>query len=145
MPTCNICLENVVRSHVPQHRPNTCKCVYVVHEACYKKWLSQSNMAYNCIICHNTVPRQNIVKEINDYTFLKWSLGVLLFLFVIKYIKEIVTVASIILYAYISLTAHRERRNMFYYDAMNFLFGEPIPFYIHPHTALLRQLVRFWR
>lgn len=157
MPTCNICLENAQRSYDPPNRHHSCACVYTVHEACYNTWLSQSNMAYNCIICHKTVrdprPRQGpaeageaaAVAWFPYQSWLKWWVYFLLAAFVIRYIKEILIVGFISLYAYVSISQQRRGRNMFYYYAMNFLFGNPIPEYHYPHVYLVRRLIRFWQ
>ena len=161
MPTCNICLENTHRSYVPQHRPRSCTCVYTVHEACYNTWLSQSNMAYNCIICHKTVRPGQVPAQAQAQagsgagegagawfpylSMLKWWGYFLLAAFVIRYIKEILIVGFIALYTYVSISQQRRGQNMFYYYAMNFLFGNPIPEYHYPHVYLVRRLIRFWQ
>jgi len=148
MPTCNICLENTQTRFQPAHRHPTCKCSYTVHESCYNTWLSQSNMAYNCIICHKTVrevPPANYVEGLDYLVMGKRIALVILVLFILKYIREIILIGGIILYTYISIEARRNGRNMFYHYTMNFLFGRPIPDYRYPHVHLVRQLVRFWR
>ena len=148
MPTCNICLENTYVRFQPPHRHPTCKCSYTVHQECYNTWLSQSNMAYNCIICHKTVrtvqPANNVV-FVNYFASYKWLAYFLLGLFIMRYIREIVLVSSIVLYIYLKLQIRNNGRNMLYHYAMNFLFGHPIPDYRYPHVYLIRQIVRFWQ
>ena len=161
MPTCNICLENTRFNYDPPHRPRSCNCSYTVHEDCYNRWLAQSNMAYNCIICHKTVRdaderptpgeaaaelgRRAWVNLTPSFAWVKWAIYIVLAAFVIRYIKEIIIVSSIVLYSYISLQTRRHGRNMFYHYARNFAFGDPIPEYRYPHANLLRQIIRFWR
>ena len=62
---CNICLEDCRDSFEPEVRDASCVCVYTVHEACYNDWLSASNMAYNCIICHKTVSYPEVLEALN--------------------------------------------------------------------------------
>lgn len=165
MPTCNICLESAQRSYDPPNRHHSCTCVYTVHEACYNTWLSRSNMAYNCIICHKTVrnarpePRPVQEPEVGQepglgpaaiawfpyLSWLKWWGYFLLAAFLIRYIKEILVIGFIALYTYVSISQQRRGRNMFYYYAMNFLFDNPIPEYHYPHVYLVRRLIRFWQ
>ena len=160
MPTCNICLENTRFNYDPPHRARSCNCSYTVHEDCYNTWLSQSNMAYNCIICHKTVRHEELptraeaaaelarrarVYLTTSFSWVKWAVYIVLAAFVIRYIKEIVIVCSIVLYSYISLQTRRNGRNMLYHYARNFAFGEPIPEYRYPHANLIRRLARFWQ
>ena len=71
---CLICLEKTKEDFYPYYRPKTCKCTYAVHEDCFNNWLKHTNMAYNCIICHATVP--HIVEPFDDEPRPpdKWSL-----------------------------------------------------------------------
>lgn len=74
---CLICLANTKEVFYPYFRPKTCKCKYTVHERCYDMWLQQTNMAYNCIICHISVPHK--IEPLDDEDELprtpdKWSM-----------------------------------------------------------------------
>ena len=51
---CNICLEECEDDFFPDICLKACSCRYVIHSGCYSNWLTTSNMAYNCIICHKT-------------------------------------------------------------------------------------------
>ena len=99
MPTCNICLENAATSYNPPCRPSSCRCNYTVHQHCYNTWLEQSNMAYNCIICHKTSSVEDTQGPNYQRTF-KLLLLVFISLFLLCHIRKVIIGYSLFVYAY---------------------------------------------
>ena len=77
MPTCNICLDEATSYNVP-HRPSSCRCKYIVHKECYNKWLKESNMAYNCIICHEKVSVAHLRARNTQIVYMCFAVALLL-------------------------------------------------------------------
>jgi len=113
MTACNICLENTQINYHPQYRylATGCVCNYVVHEHCYKTWLAQSNMAYNCIICHKTVRLSDVnnmlsrIKKVSTY-FITLFCGFLL-LYFLNIEKRVVTILCVGAYMFTYLIHQR--------------------------------------
>lgn len=111
MPTCNICLEHTNRTYQPPNRPRSCGCNYVVHEQCYTTWLSQSDMAYNCIICHTKVPLTDL-QEVPAPTLqlknqMKIFMYAAIFLFILHYVREIIFVSAVAAAIYYNFGPYR--------------------------------------
>lgn len=101
MPTCNICLENATHSYSPPSRPPSCRCNYTVHQHCYNTWLEQSNMAYNCIICHTKSPVEDIqAQEPNYQKTIKLMVLAALSLFLLIHIRKVIIAYCLFVYAY---------------------------------------------
>ena len=100
MPDCIICYEKGAHQFNGDYRPDACDCKYEIHESCYQTWLSSTNMAFNCIICHNSTTwgQAATLRSINEnnennYKHIYNIVYLIFAILIIQFYKEIIAVS----------------------------------------------------
>ena len=98
MPDCIICYESGATPFNPSNKHNDCVCKYDIHSSCYKRWLnsSSSDLAFHCVICRKTLTTEETITQHNWEPTLRYSLAI--FFIAINFYKQIITV---ILFAFV--------------------------------------------
>ena len=138
MDLCNICLENVTKKFNPPNRPQSCQCGFVVHEDCYSTWLSKSDMAYNCIICHKKVRAVTNYSDVKTDVTERFPAVYIMFktlvvMFIIMYVSTFLPYLLQGLFRSIAFAA----MYAFGMPTIVTAFNIPLPSYLHSIAILL--------